>query len=151
MPSRWDFLLDQKPVPLLDHLVVEAARLLADELGRWPLAVQELDAATGASLAPFLEAGSRRPPEAVFGEALRLARWDLDREHEAYDDYVRNRRYLASGLSEADKPALLFISRWVLEQLFALADATEGRVDRRALGRVLDGVARAGTAPRAEA
>ena len=79
----------------------------------------------------------------MFREALRLARWDLEREHAAYDDYVRNRRYLERGLTEADRPALLFVSRWVLEQLLALADATGGRVKRPALTRkVLDGVER---------
>ena len=138
-------------MPLLDHLVDEAARLLASELRRWPLAVEEVDPATGADLAPLLEPGSRRPPDVVFQEALRLAGWDLAHEHDAYDDYIRNRRYAGHGIADADRPALLFIARWLMEQLFALAHATEGRVDRRALARVLAGLERDLTAPRAEA
>jgi len=138
MPSRWDHLLDRKPVPLLDHLVDEAGRLLAAELRRWPLPVQEVEATARAKLGALLEADSPRPAEPVFAEALRLVRWDLAREHEAYDDYVRNQRYLDRGVAEPDKPALLFISRWVLEQLLALSEATEGRVDRRALARVVE-------------
>ena len=151
MTSRWDRLLDQKPVPLADHLLAEAARLLGQELQRWPLPVAEVDPATGADLAPLLRSDARRPPEAVFREALRLVRWDLAREHGAYDDYVRNRRYAEQGIAEADRPALLFVSRWVLEQLFALSEATGGRVNRAALARVVDGVARALTAPGASA
>ena len=142
MPSRWDRLLDSKPVPLLDHLVDEAGRLLAVELRRWPLPVQEVEASAIASLGPLLEPDSPRPAEPVFAGALRLVRWDLAREHEAYDDYVRNRRYLDQGMTESDRPALLFISRWVLEQLLALSEATEGRVDRRALSRVVEGIDR---------
>ena len=151
MPSRWERLLDQKPVPLLDHLVDQAGRQLAVELRRWPLAVTEVDARASADLEPLLAADSRRPGEPVFTEALRLVRWDLAREHEAYDDYVRNRRYLERGVPEPDRPALLFVSRWVLEQLLALAEATEGRVDRRALARVVDGIEHHLPAPGASA
>jgi len=151
MSSRWDRLLDTRPVALLDHLVDEAGRLLAVELRHWPLPVQELDARAGTGLGPLLEPGSQRPAETVFAEALRLVRWDLAREHDAYDDYVRNRRFLERGLAEADKPALLFISRWVLEQLFALSDATDGRVNRGAMARVLDGIERNLSTPGASA
>jgi hypothetical protein len=147
MGSRWDRLLDTKPVPLLDHLVDAAGRLLAAELRRWPLPVQEVDARASAELEPLLAPDSPRPGTPVFGEALRLVRWDLAREHEAYDDYVRNRRYLERGVAESDRPALLFISRWVLEQLLALAEATGGRLNRGALARVVDGIDRDLRAP----
>ena len=151
MPSRWDHLLDRKAVPLLDHLVDEAGRLLAAELRRWPLPVQEVEATARAKLGTLLAVDSPRPAEPVFAEALRLVRWDLAREHEAYDDYVRNQRYLERGVAEPDKPALLFISRWVLEQLLALSEATEGRVDRRALTRVVERAERGLRAPEASA
>ena len=138
MPSRWDRLLDSKPVPLLDHLVDEAGRLLAVELRRWPLPVQEVEASAIASLGPLLEPDSPRPAEPVFAGALRLVQWDLAREHEAYDDYMRNRRYRESGITDRERPVLLFVSRWVLEQLLSLSDATEGRVDRPALLELVD-------------
>ena len=61
---------------------------------------------------------------------------------------MRNRRYLDSGISEPERPVLLLVSRWVLEQLLSLSEATEGRVDRRALlglvERLERGLARAG-------
>jgi len=45
---------------------------------------------------------------------------------------------------------LLFVSRWILEQLDELSDATEGRVDRRAMIGLVErldrGIARSGEA-----
>jgi hypothetical protein len=146
--NRWERILDQKPVPLKQHLLDEAAKLLLVELGRWPLEIEEIDALTGAGIAELVAPDSPSPSPAVFPAALRLVRWELEREHEAYDDYMRNRRYQEAGIPERERPVLLFVSRWILEQLDELSDATEGRVDRRAmLGLVerLDrGIARSG-------
>jgi hypothetical protein len=46
---------------------------------------------------------------------------------------LRNRRYQEAGITDRERPLLLLVSRWVLEQLSALSDATEGRIDRHAL------------------
>ena len=150
MSDRWERILEQKPVPLQEHLLDEAAKMLLTEITRWPLPVEEIDPRTGAGLAELLAPDAPRPSSAVLAAALRLTRWELEREHEAYDDYMRNRRYHDAGIAERDRSLLLFVSRWVLEQLDALSDATEGRVDRRALiglvERLERGLARAGEA-----
>ncbi|HZJ53803.1 MAG TPA: hypothetical protein VFD38_06655 [Myxococcaceae bacterium] len=138
MSNRWERILDQKPVPLEQHLLDEAARLLLGELAHWPLPVEEVDARTGAGMLELLGPDSPRPSAAVLPAALRLVRWELDREHQAYDDYMRNRRYQADGIPEGERPALLLVSRWVLEQLLSLSEATGSRVDRRALLGVVD-------------
>ena len=138
MSNRWERLLDQKPVPLRQHLLDEAARLLLGELGRWPLPVEEIDPRTGGRLVDLLGPDSARPSPAVLPAALRLVRWELGREHEAYDEYMRNRRYQQAGIPEGERPALLLVSRWVLEQLLSLSEATGGPVDRQALLGVVD-------------
>jgi hypothetical protein len=148
--DRWERILEQKPVSLQEHLLDEAAKLLLVELGKWPLPIEEIDEHTGAGIAELLAPDAPRPSAAVVATALKLTRWDLDREHEAYDDFMRNRRYQEAGITEHEKPVLLFVSRWVLEQLLALSDATNGRIDRHGLLRLLDrletGLARPGDA-----
>lgn len=150
MSDRWDRILDQKPVSLREHLLDEAAKVLLGELQQWPLAIEEVDERTGAGIAELFAPDAPRPSPAVLAAALKLARWDLDREHEAYDDFMRNRRYQETGITERERPVLLFVSRWVLEQLMSLSDATDGRVDRPALLRLVDrldaGLARSGDA-----
>ena len=136
--SRWERLLEQKPIPLREHLLDEAARLIAAELARWPLPVGELDLPTGRAFAGLLSGESPRPRPEVFREAIRLARWDIDRRAEDSDVYFRNRRYTDAGLIDAERPALLLVSRWLVEQLLALGEATQGRVRRPDMAAVLD-------------
>ena len=116
MSDRWERILDQKPVALREHLLDEAAKLLLVELRQWPLPVEEIDEQTGAGLAELFAPDAPRPSPAVLAAALKLARWDLDRE----------------------RPVLLFVSRWVLEQLLSLSDATDGQVDRPDLLELVD-------------
>jgi hypothetical protein len=138
MGNRWERLLEQKPIPVREHLLDEVASLLDKELKSWPLTIEELDTATGGRFADFVTGESKRPPEQAFREARRLTRWELERATEAFDEYFRNRRYTDAGLTDADRPALLFLSRWLLEQLLSVGEATQGRLKRADMARVLD-------------
>ena len=134
MPSRWEHLLETKPIPVIDHLVGEVSKLFAESLRAWPPDVDDADAST---LALLIEHPTR-PDDAMFREAFRLARWDLSREFEAFDDYIRNERFVAAGITLEAKPLLLFLSRFMTEQALGLNEATEGRIDRRRMLQVLE-------------
>lgn len=134
MPSRWERLLDSKPIPVIDHLIVEVAKLFAESLKAWPPEVEDPDPAT----LTLLQAHPLRPEETMYREAFRLARWDLDREFDAFDDYVRNQRWLAVGLAPGARPLLLFLSRYLTEQALGVNEATQGRIDRQRMLSVLE-------------
>jgi hypothetical protein len=136
--NRWERLLEQKPVPLREHLLDEVARSLAGEWRNWPLPVAEVDHSTPAAQLELLSGRAPRPPPEVYAEALKLTRWDIERAHQATDDYFRNQRYRAAGVVDADKPVLLLLNRWLLEQLLSLGEATEGRLKRSDLATVLE-------------
>jgi hypothetical protein len=138
MPNRWEHLLDQQPVPLLEALLTEVAKRIAGDLKHWPLPIEGLDPETGADFAPLFAAGSVRPGDPVFLEAIRLAAWELERETQAVDDYLRNQRYQERGVGAPERRGLLLITRWLVEQLLALGEATEGRVKRKDLLRCLE-------------
>jgi len=138
MASRWDYLFETKPVPMMDHLLEEVAKLLAKDLQQWPPPVQEIDLDVGGQFAPLFTEPPPRPAEAVYDEALRLTRWELERELEAYDDYMRNKRYLARGLAPTDRLPLLLLNRWLVDQMLGLGEATEGRVNRRLMLKCLE-------------
>ena len=130
-PSKWDLVLERKPIELAEHLVTELAALFAADLGRWPPEVE------GAEVAELLARHPERPARQVLEEAFKLAEWDLERDVEAVDEYFRNHRYLAVELTQADREVLLFLSRLIVEQLLALGEATQGRFKRPRLLEVL--------------
>jgi hypothetical protein len=136
--DRWTWVLDQKPRPVLDVLKDEVAKLLSGQLQRWPLPLEELDPAYAGRHAPALAPDAPRPSAAVYTQSFRLARWELERDIAAVDDYFRNLRFLEAGLGPGDKAALLVLSRWLTEQALALAEATEGRVKRPDLVDILE-------------
>ena len=137
-PSKWDLVLEQKPVPVLAHLLEAVAQIFAKDLAVWPPNVEDFDLATGRKLIDLLAQAPLPPDSRIYREAFVLTRFDLGRELEASDDYLRNHRWMARGLEAKDKPMVLFLSRFMAEQLLGLAEATEGRVTRPHLLDVLD-------------
>lgn len=136
--SRWERILESKPIPLIDHLILEVTKLLRKDLSTWPLPVQDLDLETGRKFAPLLMPDSRRPDPKVFEEAIKVARWELQRELDASADYFRNQRWRERELPDEARTEILFISRWLEEQLLSLREYTQNRVTRAQLVRVLD-------------
>lgn len=136
-PSKWDLVLDQKPIPIQEHLIEEIAKLFAADLAHWPPEIEAFEATTGAKLAALLAETPLRPDPRLYVEAFVLTRFDLERELEAFDDYLRNHRWLSSGLAAKDKPMLLFLTRFMSEQLLGLKEATGGRLTRTHLLDVL--------------
>ncbi len=137
-PSKWDLILDQKPIPLLTHLLEEVAKIFSKDLAQWPPHVENFDPQTGRKLADLLAEAPLPPDSRIYREAFVLTRFDLGRELEASDDYLRNQRWMQTGLGAKDRGMMLFLSRFMAEQLLGLAEATEGRVTRPHLLDVLD-------------
>lgn len=136
--NKWERLLDSKPRPILEHLVAEAATLFCTELRCWPPSIDEFDPQTGQGLETMLRERPEQPDPRVYAQAFRLTRWDLSRDFDAIDEYWRNHRHLEAGLTMPDKPMILFLARFMTEQLLGLSEATQGRVTRL---RLLDALA----------
>lgn len=137
MSSRWDYLYDLKAVPLEEHLLKEAARGLAERLLAWPPEILEWSsAADRLRFEPLLAPGTPRPSALVFREAFRLARWELERDYEAIDSYMRCEAW-ASSLPKSGYDALVFLYKYLTEEMLAIGDATEGRIGRKALSACL--------------
>jgi hypothetical protein len=133
MPSRWDAILDLKPVPIREHLLEELGRLFAQDLEAWPPSIEE----PSPEVSALLQATPERPAPRLFRQAFVLARWELEHDLLAFDDYVRNQRWREQALPDAHKPMLLFLSRYLVEQLDALTQATDGRINQKARLEVL--------------
>lgn len=141
---RWERWLEQehKPKPIREHLLDEVAKLMAGELEAWPLPLGELDPETMRSFGPAVHADAPRPPRAAYEEAFKLTRWELSRELEACDEYFRNRRWEERGLPPDARATLLFLSRWLVEQMLSLGEATGGKINRTGMRQCLERIER---------
>lgn len=138
-PSRWDFIYDLKPIELKQHFINEASKLLAKDLERWPLQIEAWESpAAEARFRHLVEPDARRPDDRVYAAAFRLAKWEMEREFEAIDEFMRNERWREYGADEYGRDAMLLITRYLVEQLLAIIEATEGRIKRPMLVELLE-------------
>jgi hypothetical protein len=142
VPSRWDYIQDLKPIPIADHLIEELSKLFAKDLSGWPLEVHGwASPAEEQRYRHLFEPGAKRPDDKVFVEAFRLARWELEHDIFAVDDYMRNERW-RERVAPADYDALVFLMQYVTEELVAVAEATGNRIKRAQLVECLDRIER---------
>ncbi len=136
MTSRWDFVHELKPLGMREHALERFGDALAEELARWPL---PLDAWSDprdetryrALLERHAQSGARGPSPESCREAFKLANLELGREFEAHEAAVR-----ALPTARRDESLLLF--RYLVEWSEQLMEATEGRLRRADLMRVLE-------------
>jgi hypothetical protein len=128
--SKWDYLLDQKPKPLATHLLEEVAKRLAKDLAQFPLPIEGFESDAAAARFQPLFAEPTRPHDDVYRAAFHLARLELQREVEEIDAYMRNERYKPLAPTPRDYLAMIFLSRWLTEQMLALSEAVQTRLPR---------------------
>ena len=139
-PSKWDAILEleAKPKPIEQHLIEEAAKLLAAELKTFPPPLGGFELEGDAARFGALFEEPTRPGEGVYRVAFHLARLDLQHEFQEIDLYMRNQRYLPLAPSERDKLCLLLLSRWLTEQALSLKDQLHTPLSRARLCELLD-------------
>jgi len=120
---RWDHLHDLQKQPVKQVIVERFAEELAGRLGAWPppdveWVTEELRRRWAAGL-------EGAPRGEVLRLALELARLDLMREHEAFEEGMRNRApRVCQG--PADEAALQLLVLYVTEECLALKEWAEG-------------------------
>lgn len=133
---RWDFLYDRQKQPVRDVIVARFAEELARELGSWPppfadWVTEDLRRRWAAGL-------EARPTDAVLRLALELARLDLSREHESFEERMRNGAPLACR-DDRERACLQLLVFFVTEQCLSLKEWAEGaRLTRTDLARAVE-------------
>jgi hypothetical protein len=137
---RFDHLYDLRKRPVKEEVLERFAADLAQRLQDWPPA--EVDWVTEELRQRWSAGLSRRPGEPVLRLALDLARLDLLREHEAFDERMRNDAPRACR-EAGDEAALQLLVIFLTEQCLALKDWADGaRLTRADLARAVDLAAR---------
>ena len=137
---RWDHLYDLRRQPVKEVILERFADELAARVRAWPPA--DVEWVTD-DLRRRWAAGLEGPPaEGVLRLALELARLDLGREQEAFDEAMRNRARATCG-GPAGEAALQLLVLYLTEECLALKEWAEGaRLTRADLARAIDLVER---------
>lgn len=117
---RWDFLYDREKQPVKEWVLERLADELARDVSGWPPPLawtsEELRTRFAAALA-------ERPREAVLRRGLELARRDLERDLEGYEQLS------AEGVEHrtpGEQAALQLVARFVCEKCLSLKEEAEG-------------------------
>ncbi len=133
---RWDFLYDRQKEPVRDVVVARFAEELARELGSWPPPFA--DWVTDELRRRWARGMEERPREEVLRLALELARLDLVREHEAFEDRMRNEAAVVCR-DDRERDSLQLLVFFVTEQCLSLKEWAEGaRLSRADLARAVE-------------
>ena len=137
---RWDHLYDARKQPVKEVVLSRFAEELADRLRTWPPADVEW---LSDELRERHGAGLLGPPrDEVLRLGLELSRLDLLREHERFDEAMRNRAPLVCQ-GPADEAALQLLVLYVGEECLSLKEWAEGaKLTRADLARAVDLVER---------
>jgi hypothetical protein len=137
---RFDHLYDLRKRPVKEVLLEHFADDLAQRLRDWP--PPEVDWVTEELRRRWAAGLARRPGEPVMRLALELARLDLLREHEAFDERMRNEAPRACG-EVGDEAALQLLVTFLTEQCLALKGWADGaHLTRADLARAVETVER---------
>jgi len=136
--NRWEWLEGLKPETLVEAAVRQLASMIADALADWPPEVELQAGGGGSRFAALFEPGAPRPEPEAFREAVKRARWELERDFDAIDYYERNRLLERECAHERDRLAAEFVGHYILESLYFLRERTDYRVKRPDLLRGLE-------------
>lgn len=133
---RWDHLYDREKQPVKDVILERFAEELAERLRSWP--PPEVEWVTEDLRRRWAAGLEWAPRGEVLRLALELARFDLLREHEAYDEGMRNRAPRACQ-NPADEAALQLLVLYVTEECLSLKEWAEGaKLSRADLAGAID-------------
>ena len=123
--GRWDRFHEARRQAVGDWLADEVVKTLVADLRGWPPPIyvwNDLDAR--AKYAEALTPGCPRPPLPLWRDAFRLARWELEREYEAIDHYVRNDHGARVAADARERQCLQLLHAWLTDSCLEILEAS---------------------------
>jgi hypothetical protein len=137
--SRWDWLYEVQPRLVKDVVLERVARELGDEIDRWPPRIESWETEEArVRFQPLMEGRMGRPPRGPLRLALRLSRWDLQREYEIIDAYMKGEHFREDAPGPYDFDLAMFIWRYLVDQILAFKEYAGSRFSRDDLCTVVD-------------
>ena len=124
MPKNpYEWLYERQRQPLKEYVLDEVSKRLAQTAQEFPPAIEEWERdAQRQRFEPLLARARGRPREEVLRCALKLYRWELRRDHDAIDHYMRGGHHAALGLSSDELETAIFLWQNWYEQTLAFKE-----------------------------
>lgn len=121
--NPYEWIYERESQPLKAYVLDEVAKMLAKAVEAFPPPIESWEREDlRVRFEPLLTRPPERPSLAVVTEALRLYRWELDRDVLATDDYVRNEKWREAKLEPPDFELAVFLWQYWTEQTLAFKD-----------------------------
>lgn len=121
--NPYEWIYERQAQPLKEYVLDEVAKLLAQAVEEFPPRIEEWEREdVRRRFEPLLAEAAGRPEKPVVRVALKLFSWELERDVEAIDDYMRNERWQSEQLSPRDRELAIFLWQHWTEQTLSFKD-----------------------------
>jgi hypothetical protein len=123
--GRWDRFHEARRQAVDDWLADEVVKVLTADLRQWPPPIALWnDLQVRERYEDALAPECPRPPLPVFRAAFQLARWEMEREYEAIDHYVRNDRAATATANPRERICLRLLHAWLTDSCLEILEAS---------------------------
>ena len=132
--NPYEWLYEREKQPLKEYVLDEVAKHLSRAVEAFPPSIEEWEnEELRTRYAPLLATVTQRPRVGVVRVALRLYRWELERDVEAIDHYMRNQHWAAEELSPIELEVATFLWQYWLDQTLAFKEYVQEKFRWREL------------------
>lgn len=126
--NQYQWLYDTQTQPLKTYVLDEVAKLLAGAVEQWPPKLEQWEREDQRARFEPLLAQVREPPgQRVIAAALQLYRWELEREVELIDRYMRGEHWQEHRLGPMELETVLFLWQYWTDQTLAFKEYAQGK------------------------
>jgi hypothetical protein len=132
--NPYEWLYEREKQPLKEYVLDEVAKHLAKAVESFPPQIEEWESEElRLRFAPLLSTMADRPRLGVVRIALKLYRWELERDVEAIDHFVRNHQWSEEEATPAEIELATFLWQYWLEQTLAFKEYAQEKFRWREL------------------
>lgn len=126
--NPYEWLYETTSQPLKGYVLDEVARHLAAAVESFPPVIENWEREDlRARFEPLLARAGGRPKSAVVRTALRLFRWEMERDFEAIDRYMAGGHWQERGLGADELETAVFLWRYWTDETLAFKEYAQGK------------------------
>jgi hypothetical protein len=132
--NPYEWLYEREAQPLKSYVLDEVAKLLAAAVEAFPPTIEDWEREDlRQRFEPLLRRVQGRPDVRVVRCALQLFRWEIERDVERIDGYMRGEHWREHGLGPDELETAIFLWQFWLDQTLAFKEYAQEKFTRKEL------------------